>query len=333
MVSFDTLEQLLDGFNAHTLYHRVSFLDAYSPFDRADFYVGTRRESVLSNIQHFFDYNEWDNDRLWNFDVVIMVGYNSGTNVIVDVPASAFPWCIDYYGVSGSNILDQPLLDLADDHLFTAACQACYDGARRCSIGRESKCARCRDDTCRPQAYKELDNLRARYFDALLKDRATLCPAFQYLIACCGTRYGYNKAFTANDKCILGKIFETAVEGRDLAKEGFIRDKCSAYQLVSYENGALKILENHEMGDRLGFRSYGASTKGKTAMRIVIPAFGIADAHRSFSFFNAAMNKPGEVFVADFNVWDKKLNATVVRMMIMAQFESMDKIYVMVGWV
>jgi hypothetical protein len=333
MVTFDTLDQLLDGFNAHMLHHRVSFLNAHGPFDRADFFVGNRRETSLANVQRFFNYNEWDNDRIWNFDVVVMVGYNSGTNVIVDVPAAVFPWCIDFYGVSGSNILDQPLLQLVDDHVLTAACQACYDGARRCSLGRMTNCEKCFGGTCKPQINKELDNLRAHYFEALMKERSTLCPSFQYLIACCGTRYGYNKAFTSNDKCILGKIFETAVEGRDLAKEMFIRDKCSAYQLVVYENGALKTVETREIGDRLGFRNYVASKKGKTAMRIVMPCFGISDPRRSFSFFNAAMNKPGEVFVADFNVWDKKLNATVVRMMIMAQFESVDKIYVMVGWV
>jgi hypothetical protein len=48
---------------------------------------------------------------------------------------------------------------------------------------------------------------------------------------------------------------------------------------------------------------------------------------------NMALVKPGEIFVGDFNVWDRRLKPTVVRMMIMAQLESVDKIFVMVGWV
>jgi hypothetical protein len=180
---------------------------------------------------------------------------------------------------------------------------------------------------------KELDNLRSRYLDKLLKERSTLCPSFQYLIACCGTRYGYNKAYTAAEKCLLGRIIETEIKGRDLLKEGFVREKCSAYQLILFENGAFKTIETCEVGDRVGFPYSAVSKKSKLALRSIFPMFGIADHRSSYSFMNSAMNRPGEIFVADFNVWDKRLKSSVVRMMILAQFETIDKMYVMVGWV
>ena len=334
MVTFNTLEELLAQFNANHLYYRASFLNADGPFDRADFFVGNRVETPVSlpNVRRFFDYNGWENDRLWNFDAVIMVGYNSGSNVIVDVPTTVFPWCIDYYGVSGSNALTQGLLDLHDDHVLTAACKGCYAGQRRCNLRRPGGCDRCSDVVCKPQVAKELENLRIHYIDNLLKERSTLCPSFQYLIACCGTRYGYNKAYTAFEKTTLGKIIAEEVKDREFMKEAFIREKCRAYQIVLFENGMLKNLESCEVGERLGFPQSVASKRSKDALRSIFPTFGIADSRTCFSFMNSAMNRPGEIFVADFNVWDRRLRASVVRMLILAQFKALDRMYVMVGW-
>lgn len=334
MAPFTTLEQLLDAFQAHDLVYRATFLNAEGPWDRSDFYVGKRTDAHLPNLQRFFDYNNWSNDRIWTYDVAIMVAYNNHDNVIVDVPLSCFPWCIDYFGVSGTNILSLPIPELECDHVLTAACQKCYSGNKRCLLGRAGDCGRCGTDKCKPQVGKELDNLRASNLNTLLKERATLCPAFQYLIASCSVVYHYPKAYTAADRTMLHRIVAAqSVAPRELAKEAFIRDKCSSYQLVLFDNGRLKSLENCDVGDRVGFPSSVQSKKSKHALRVIFSTFGMASPLRAYSFFNSALAKPGEVFVGDFVVWDRRLNVSTVRMMILAQIESVNQIYFMVGWI
>lgn len=334
MVPFTSLPDLIGEFNAHNMVYRNTFLNPDGPWDRSDFYVGKRIDMTLANLKRFFDFNDWTNDRIWTYDVVIMVAYNNLYNAIVDVPISCFPWCIDYYGVSGSNILSLPMPELLDDHMLTAACQKCRDGNKRCSLNRRDDCGKCGHDACKPQVGKEFDNLRAANLNTLLQERSTLCPTFQYLIACVGVVYHYTKAYSAFDRTMLNMIVSAdPVEGRQLAKESFVRDKCSSYQLVLFENGRFKNLENINMGDRVGFPISVQSRKGKIALRMIFPTFGIAKPHKAYSFMNAALAKPGEVFVADFVIWDMRLNVSTTRMMILAQKESIDQIYIMVGWV
>jgi hypothetical protein len=340
MVPFQTLEQLLDEFNAHDLVYRATFLNGDGPWDRSDFYVGKRTvDGNLPNLKRFFDYNNWSNDRTWTYDVAVMVAYNNTDNVIVDVPLSCFPWCIDYFGVSGTNILSLPIPDITDDHILTAACQKCYAGNKRCFLARSGDCGKCGKDEngrseCKAQIARELDNLRAKNLNTLLQERSTLCPAFQYLIASCSVVYNYSKAYTAADRAVLHKIVTTdLVRTRDLAKEAFVRDKCSSYQLVIFENGHFKNLESCDVGDRVGFPSSVQSKKSKHALRMIFPTFGMASPHKAYSFLNAALAKPGEIFVADFVLWDRRLKTTTTRMMILVQMDSADHVYVMVGWV
>lgn len=332
LVSFSSLPELLLEFGCATLSERQHFLNANGPWDRADFYVGNRTSQDLPNVEHFFNHNGWITDRRWRYDAVVVVAYNNLSNIIVDVPSSSFPWCINYFGVSGLNILDQPLMEMVSSHTFLSACQLCYKGNRRCNIGRSGPCDRCGDKPCLPQFPKELDNLRAGFVSAIIREKVVLCPTFQFLLGSASTANGYD-LYSSTDKAILKNIVEPDLAtGRDFVKEAFVRQRSRAYQLVQFDHGRIKIIEEHEMGDRIGF-STPKKKVGKKALGYIIPNFGVASPIEAYSLMNSALGTPGEVFVADLMIWNTKLEATPSRIMMLAQFESISSVYIMAGWV
>lgn len=335
MVHFSSLPQLLDEFGAHTLVHRVGFLSVDHPWDRCDFYVGQATDRGLSNVTRFFGHNGWHTDGNWAYDVVLVVGYNNLSNMIVDIPAWTFPWCINYMGVVGEDLSDIPFPEeVVSSHTFSAACESCFTKKSSCLKGRSGACPRCTTAPCVPQVAKELDNLRTKFVDQLLLQRPTLCPAFQYLLASCGTRYGYSKAYSAADKAVLRSIVEAgSVMGRDVSKEAFLRERTRASQLVMFKDGQLSILEERGVNSRLGFTIPGRRVRSKTALGFAFPNFGLADPLHAYSLMNSALSDPGGLFVVDVVAWDSNLVASPVRLVALAQFESVSDVFFMVGWV
>jgi hypothetical protein len=333
LVTFSSLNQLLDEFNAHIILHRSTFLNANGPWDRCDFYVGNRSSYDLANVKRFFDYHGWRNDHIWRYDIVVMVGYNTLSGEIVDVPASAFPWCIDYFGVSGSNILDLPVvIDPDDTHQLTAACLPCSRGNTRCVRVHGGPCRRCVD--CKPQKTREIANKASTFINSILSERSVFCPAFQYVIATCCAASGYSRAYTAYEKVILKNIVEDeAIVGRVFAKEAMIRERCAAYQLVALEHGRLRIIESVGAEEKIGFTAFSTlNYKSKKAVGMLLPSFGISIPFRAYSLYNSALRSPGEIFVADLNLWNKDLQVIASRIMMLAQFETVDDLFIMVGW-
>jgi hypothetical protein len=335
MVTFSHLPQLLSDFGAPLLNLQYTWLNPSGPLDRCNFYVGRRTDYDLPNIRRFFEYNKWDTDRTWKYDVVVVVGYNNLSNIVVDIPPSMFPWCSDYYGSTISNITQLPMPEImTDDHIFRAVCVSCKFKRRRCNTKRKGGCDGCGPGACTPQIGMEIDKANISFVDNLLRERSTLCPAFQFFIATCGTKYGYTKAYTSFEKKMLKCVVQDgSVFGRELSKEAWIRTNCRAHQLVTFINGNMTILESHDLGGRLGFSVPPVGKKSKQALALAIPNFGIANPHDVYSWMNSAFQNPGEGYVADFMAWDTKLNSAPTRIILMVQFETIDSIYMMVGWV
>lgn len=323
MVSFSSLHDLTLGL---TLSGHVDINTTDSPCDLIDVYVGNVTLNPLYNVQTFFKCNDLACDRVWQYDVVVFVGRNALTGIIVDVPASLFPWCIDYFGATH---IDMPFSqETVSDHLFTAACVPCGRLKRACNINRQGACSRCRDGVCEPNVAKEIENIRFKFLKQLLASRDILCPALQHLLATCGNANGYTKVHTAADTRSLAQLL--TITGRDLQKEDFIRTKASAHQLVCFHHGTLRIVEKVNMQRKMGFAR--TVCKGKYALSINIPSFGMDDPHKAYSLLNTALKTPGHFFFADVVVRDLDLDTSLVRIIIIAQYESADSLWIMAGW-
>lgn len=335
-VTFTTLDALLEE------YARPKFLETQvwkatpdTPWDRVDFYVGARTSLPLANVHRFFTFNNWPVDRNWNYEVVVAVGYNNLSGIIVDVPTSAFPWCINFFGVSGTNILDLPLSDtMASEHVFNAACLACTQKKCSCAIGRAEgeRCGRCKDSPCIPHPEKEFLRMRRLMVDKMLKDKAVLCPGFQLVLATSGSAYGFNKAYSSEEKVKLTSIMEAHMSGRDFMKEQLLRDRGSSFQLVRFKNGRLSILEEINAESRLRFEVPKSGETSKRALGRLFPHFGIAIPHHAFSLLNSAFENPGEAFATDVKVWNSRLEVGAVRLVVLVQFVPGWEAFVAVAW-
>jgi hypothetical protein len=322
--TFSSLAPTISGL---TLSASVPINNIVSPCDHLDFYVGMATEHALYNLHAFFQYNGWVSDRMWQYDVVIVVGKNTLSGITVDVPVSLFPWCIDYFG---AREFCMPFTQgLVSTHRLTAACIDCGRLKRACQINREGDCNRCAEGTCRPNVGKEIENMRFVFLKHLTTNRHVLCPGFQYLLSVCGNANGYTKIHSAADTLALGDYI--TITGRHICKEDVIRTTSQATQLVNFKHGTLHIVEANNMGKRLGF--VRTANRGKYALSVNIPGFGMADPHHSYSLLNSALQSPGEFFFADALVRGADLEVSPARIQILAQWEDLDSLWVMVGWV
>lgn len=325
MVSFSDPATLVGGLTfscSHT------FAPDNSPCDQIDFYVGNTSTRPLFNLHTFFQHNGWTSDRVWGYDVVVAIGYNSLSNAIVDIPTSLFPWCIDYFGATD---LDMPLaIELTPEFKFHKACLDCRRLNRRCQLSRVGDCNKCRDGTCLPNIELELEAHHNLVFKAIMLNRHALCPAFQHLLTIVGNANGYhNLGVNAAETTALAETI--VVNGRLIEKEVFIRTKASATQLVRFINGRLTIVDEFNVGDRLRFAV--SEKKSKAGFSANIPCFGIDNPIKAYSLLNSALESPGQLRFADVSIRDANLVVSTTRIMILAQYDSVESLWIMVGWI
>lgn len=324
MVTFSSLPALVSTLSLSSIH---AFEADNSPCDRIDFYVGNVTNEPLYNLHTFFAHNGWVSDRTWKYDVVVAVGYNALSDMIVDIPASLFPWCLDYFGV---DYLDFPIsTEIMSEHLFRKACLECRRINRRCALKRVGGCPKCPEGQCKPNVELELETHHNSVCKAMLINRHALCPAFLHLLTTVGNFTGYhNLGVNAADTVFLADSM--LITGRSIQKEVFIRAKAVATQLVHFINGRLLIVDEFNMGKRLGFAE--TTKRGKAGFVGSIPTFGIDNPLKSYSLMNAALRDPGNLKFADAAVWDKDLVVSPARILMLAQYESSESLWIMVGW-
>lgn len=323
IVSYTSLPVLVDTLSLSLVY---PFPNPGSWCNRIDFYVGNVSDHPLHNLHLFFSHNNWTSDRTWKYDVVVAVGYNQRSNTIVDIPTSLFPWCIDFFGATD---IDMPMpANMVSDHRFLAACLECFRLKRRCDLNRHGACNKCRYTPCLPQTEKEIDSHHASLLNVMMKNRHALCPALSHLLATVGNANGYTKIYSADEIATLGTLIP--VTGRDIAKEEFIRTKSASTQLVQFRNGKLIIVEEVNARDRMKFMC--TDKRGKAALAINMPTFGIDNPVKAYSLLNSALRTPGHFYFANEVLWTTSFQLCTARIILVAQYESSDSLWIMVGW-
>lgn len=334
LVGFSTLDELMRSFSTPCMVQSFTITGAEGPWDRCDIYAGARTDVSLVNVKRFFEYNGWVTDRDWKFNCVVVVGINNLSGIIVDMPAHSFPWCIDFFGMSGMDPHEIPLPDgMVSTHRFHINCIPCGRKKVSCTKNRADPCRRCEDEVCLPNAPMEINALAKRYLKALLVDRSVLCPAFQYVIATMGRKVDFTASYLIRDIAILGRIVkDDCPDGRHLTAESYLIAKSRVHQRFYVVNGEARLIDSTTVKE-LGMNLAGQNT-GKSALAHILPHFGIAEPTHAYSFLNSAFMKIGEIVAGDFVVWDKDCTVNMARIMALVQYDlATDTFFFAFGWI
>lgn len=333
LTPFDGISDIMAQFGPLSLLESITLSPENMPCDRYDVFVGETNDFTLSNVKRFYAFNDVHTDRTWCYDVVVVVGYNNLSGIIVDVPPSAFPWCVNPFGESH---IGMPMPNfMVSNHMFRQSCSLCYSPRKcSCAIPRADTCGKCPPGKCIPRAGAELENLRTRMGERLAQDISVLCPPFQHVILSVSTVVRASRLFPGVNRPLLKKIVEseTVMSGRDFVVEANFKQRFPEFQMVRISDGRLSIMEQSLGGQRIGLSVPRKTEKGKPAIGKIISTFGASDPWDIISLFNAAFDRPGQLFVRDLVLWDSKLSPIVCRLVMMIETISVDESIILVGW-
>jgi hypothetical protein len=333
VLGFESVPMITEKFGATHLIDTIAIPSDGGPMDQIDIYVGRPNDMTLWNVKRFFHFNNLFTDRSWAYDVVIMVGKNAASNIIVDIPQSSFPWCVDIFASNGP-LLPMPT-EMVSAHQLTAACASCHAPSKcGCLIPRVGDCHRCQPGACVPRIGPELTNASMAMIDRMILDVSVFCPLFQHLFYSVATIFGVIRSLPTINRQLLKRFIQSdaSIFRRDVVKEANFKTTVTEFQLVQFSNGALKILDKSVGKDRIRFAVPNKSDRSKAAVGKMFPTFGAASPWEIISLFNSALGSPGDVFVRDLALWDKNLVPIASRLMMMAQVEDVYNIFILVGW-
>lgn len=332
-LGLDSVPAITEKFQATHLLETIDIPADGGPMDEIDIYVGRPNDMTLLNVKRFFHFNNLFTDRSWAYDVVIMVGKNKSSGIIVDVPGSAFPWCIDIFSFEGP--LPPMPEEMVSGHQYSAACASCYSPRKcTCLIPRVGDCHRCQPGTCVPRVPIELGNATAAMVDRIILDISVICPMFQHLFYSVATLHGIQRLLPTINRTLLKRFIESddSIFRRDFLKEAHFKTIVSESQMVQFSDGKMMILEGDVHKDRIRFAVPTKSDKSKIAVGKCFPFFGAASVWDMISLFNSALQSPGKIFMRDMALWNKKLVPLASRLMMMAQVQDVNNVIILVGW-
>jgi hypothetical protein len=333
----EDLDDLLSPFGSTTLLECHDLPQDGEPLTQIKIFVGNQTEVPLENVKAFFHHNSFVTDRTWQYDLVIMVGFNRATDVPVDIPAHFMPHLVNIYGLTGNTIGECPEDAILDNHQFRAVCNQCIQRKDRCSMPRDDQCKKCEGGQCEPNVEAEIMALQKLMAERMVSKAPFLCPALQYLFAMVSTASGLKTTYSTVSKMHLRSIIlDEVIFGHHQASLDRIKAECKSWQTVSIQNGRLKIDDSSEMGARLGWSvrkvKKGQYGRAKLDVGNCFNSFGVGNPDDLICMFNSAIATPGEVIVRDLAMWDKHLMSIGSRFVMMAEVVGIDEFRITVGW-
>lgn len=308
------------------------------PLNQIRVMVGNPTDVPLHNVKAFFEQNSLTTDRTWQYDFVMMVGFNRETDVPVDIPLSYMPSLINIYGSSEQDIGECPENAIIDNHQFRSMCKQCFKRKSKCNYPRDDQCKRCESSgDCEPNPTAEIISLNRLMADHIISNASFLCPAFQYLFSMIATVLGLKSHYSSSAKVQLRSIMnDEIIFGTHQESIDKIKTECSSWQIVSFKNGRLVVDESENLGNRIAWSTQkvrrGVVARSKIEIGKAFNPFGVANPDEMVSMFNSSIASPGEIIVRDFAMWDKHLLSIGTRFAMVTEILDIDHFRITVGW-
>ena len=324
MVYYESIDVLLDmhAIERHIPYLRLPYLK-YG-MTEIHVYVGSSGDHQLGNLRRFLDYNDVGVVNVGTFySTAIVVGFDGKEEV--GIPASMFPFMVNYYGVTDASFfLQEPPIIPFSLHVLMAVCGNCKGHHHRC-VRRGLECVRCIKSGIKCIASSEEHTRRNKEFrQSHRKALDTFCALHQYTINLFA-RSRAEGVFPAKVVVALGKT----LSGIGAPCKEHLVDSIlfygTSYQHVRIVCGVVEIVRDYDMEDIWGFDMGSGPC-------IISPHFGMQLPEYAHGFLDAAFSAPGKVHYRDMCLLSKSFTASSKRIMIMATVYNSEHVELIIGW-
>lgn len=263
--TFSNLNDLLTAHNITSI-KRVEYNipnHGHSPLDAIDVYLGNLNKIELHNFAGFVYYNQLEpvntaKMRSYPYDVIIAVGRNRLTSVVVDIPIHMFPWTSAFFSLKdNADVLYRaPPLDIPSTHRMVRNCQRCTKNNRKCmKMDMNLSCLQCVPGDCSPDPDENIARVE-QYYAEIMNTSYGLSAAYQYLL------HTVKKAANCSRKPLLSNrdrvtlLTMVRADYNGIANwdaESAILAHCKSAQSVLFRNGKLEIVKERGMESIYGF--------------------------------------------------------------------------------
>lgn len=341
-VTYDALPTLLGNYGLTPSQHiEMVVANPDSAVDRIDVYYGSRAPTELQNFVGFVKYAHLTSTIAyrWDYDVIVAVGRNALSGVILDIPVSMFPWTAVCFSVDATpTIFQSPLLQIPcqPQHTYVRRCFQCSIRKHVCAVLPGMRCASCDASNlgCHPQEGEEY--ARAEYFyDRMAATAFAFCAPYQHLIQSVKVKLRCEKAprMPARSRAeLLGFMTTVPFAGYCPEAEQIILRMCASVQCVRFQNGTMTIPWERNMKDIHGFNAYTLCRLVKVRVAAVSPHFGLSSPEKAFGIIDSALDQVGNIFWLEDVFMSPTYKFRLGRMYMVAAIYSEDHMTFTVGW-
>lgn len=270
---------------------------------------------------------------VWEYDLIVAIGWNRMTNTIVDIPWYMFPWspCL-FTHLDAPDIFQCPVQPFLGpiSHRLVAACCKCSKQKVKCVQQDGLQCDHCGYMECVPGQKEDLGRIGACY---KLADSVffALSPPYQHLIMCAKVAASFNggPTMSCDRRAQLGALVQASFVGGDESIERIMIEGMDAYQKVVFQNGTMKVVDSRCV-NRLGFNAPPYSTARQAAMACT-PHLGVADYRVALTLLDNALEKAGVVCWKDECVWTGS-EFVSARIFSVARIMDANTIFIAIGF-
>lgn len=309
--------------------------EPYEGIDEIHAYIGNRTGVELANFSGFVQLHGLKEGRhgismVWQYDVVMAIGWNRMAGIVVDIPWYMFPWSPRLFSqLDAPDVLHRPVppLQATIYHQLAARCRKCAGDKVRCVPAEGLQCNHCNYMECVPSRKETIARIDACYGLAQSVFFA-LSPPYQHLLMCTKTAASYNGGpkMSHTQRTQLGALVRDSFVGGDtnIAIEGV-----DAYQKVVFRSGKMSVLDSMGIGE-LGFPAPPYLNPRKMASSCT-PHLGVADYRVALTIVDNALEEPGIVHWKEECVW-KGGHFMSARIFSVASIPDVDTIFIVIGF-
>lgn len=270
--------------------------------------------------------------RLWEYDWVAAVAYNSVFDQYVDIPSPRVMPCLNH-AESFNDIFARPVSpkSVIIRHEMASACSKCSGKPKKkCTRKDGFQCHACRGEQCFPTDKEDVARHSA-CFRVAKKCFPALCPAFQHLLLCTKTQANWGgdpKMDSALRKDLTDLVRRTGLGGNEEIDQKII-DSSDAHQQVLFQNGKMTLVR--ESAGVRGFRRPPFYTK-KEAASAPTPHLGLASYRDALNLIDSALERPGMACWKEDCIWMGERSFVIARIYMSARIPKEGTMYLTLGY-
>lgn len=275
---------------------------------------------------------EGGGSRLWEYDWLVAVAYNSMFKVYVDLPSPRAMPCLNHAD-SYDDIFNRPVSpdSVPIHHELARTCSKCSGKPKnRCTRREGFRCHACRDAMCVPVS-EEDEARHGACFRVAKQCFPALCPAYQHLLMCVKAKANWGgepKMEKALRNDLTELVRKTGLGGNEEIDKRVV-DSSDAYQQVCFDGGEMIVVK--ESAGVRGFRRPPFATK-KQKTSAPTPHLGLANYRDAINMIDSALEKPGMACWRDDCVWMGGQTFVMARVYISARIVSEGTMYLTLGY-